>query len=401
MTPTSPRYKWYLVTLSALTIAFSVGAPAVSLAVLFQEIIADLRLDLVQTGLLWSIGSLPAIFISPLSGALIDRFGPKRVMLVGLFLLALTAGMRGLATDFTSLLLIILVVGGLVPPVMNSTFKVCGLWFPHQQLGLANGLLAVGMALGGLLGALLSATIISPWLGGWRNVMYFYGALAMLFCLPWYFSQPEKAAATDSPQLPTVSMRDAFAHVIRLKNVWLLGITLMGIGGCMQGMTGYLALYLRGLQWEAASADGALSLLSAVSMISILPLALLSDRLGNRKMLALGMILVLAITTGLLAPGIGPLVWGSLILGGMVRDSSASQVLTMVIETEGVGPLYAGTAAGFVTLLLFIGNLLSPPIGNHLAQISPGLPFVFWAGLAVMGLVSLAFAKGRTTTQPA
>jgi hypothetical protein len=44
-------------------------------------------------------------------------------------------------------------------------------------------------------------------------------------------------------------------------------------------------------------------------------------------------------------------------------------------------------------LFFFVGNLFSPPIGNRLAEIFPGLPFVFWAALVALGLVSLAFAK--------
>jgi hypothetical protein len=58
-----------------------------------------------------------------------------------------------------------------------------------------------------------------------------------------------------------------------------------------------------------------------------------------------------------------------------------------------VGPLYAGSASGFVFFFFFVGSLLSPPIGNKLAGIAPGLPFLFWAGLAAVGIVSTAWVK--------
>src|SRR5512140_99886 len=242
-----PNYKWYILILASLTGAFAIGAPAMCLAVLFNEISADLHLTLVQMAWLWSIGSLPAIFTSPLCGALDDRFGPKRVMLAGTFLVALAAGLRGFATSFLSMLLIIILIGILLPMITMSAFKICGLWFPPRQLGLANGILTMGLSLGFLLGSLLSATVLSPWLGGWRNVIFFYGGVAMLFCIPWYFVLHRPDPVVEGPvQKNSVPMRTALTHIVRLKNIWLLGITMLGIAGCMQGVSGYLSLYLRG-----------------------------------------------------------------------------------------------------------------------------------------------------------
>lgn len=404
------KYKWSILILAALTGAFVIGAPATSLAVLFKEIAADLHLNLVQTGWIWSIGSLAAIFTSPLSGAIDDRFGPKWVILVGTILVGLTAGMRGLATSFASLLLIILLVGGLVPLVTTSTYKICGIWFPHRQLGVANGILAMGMALGALIGSLLSATVLSPWLGGWRHVMFLYSALAILFCVPWYFTRPAPApernrgsgispdptsrgAGRGATEPGTVPVRQALARIVKLKNVWLLGITFLGISGCVQGLGGYLPLYLRGLGWPGAGADGALAFLNLMSMIFILPITFWSDRLGARKQLLVVMVALIAVGTGVLSVANGWVVWGAIALVGMVRDGSTALLITMVIETDGVGPVYAGTATGLVMFFFFVGNLLSPPIGNRLADVFPGLPFVFWAGLVALGIVSLVFAK--------
>ncbi len=392
-----PNYKWYILILSALTSTFVIGVPAVSLAVLFGEIIGDLHLNLVQVGLIWSIGSLPAIFTSPLSGAIIDRFGPKRVMLAGVFLVALTAGLRGVATSFGTLLGIIVVVGGLVPLVINSAYKLCGVWFPHQQLGRANSILSMGMGLGSLLGALLSATVVSPWLGGWRQVMFFYGVLAALFCIPWAYARPAPESDEGKPGRPAaIPMWQALTHIAKLKNIWLLGITLLGISGCMQGLSGYLSLYLKNLGWPAVQADGALSLISATGLIFILPIGWLSDRLSERKKMLFVVLPLMAVGTGLLSVASGWLVWAAIILTGMVNTGATALLLALVIETEGVGPLYAGTAVGFVMFFFQLGNFLSPPMGNQLADVAPGLPFLFWAGLVVIGILSLNFEKNAT-----
>jgi MFS family permease len=397
----SPRYRWYLLGLSALTVAIVIGIPSMSLSVLFQEISSELELSLVQVGWIWSIGSLPAIVTGFFCGAVIDRFGPKRVMIAGIILVSLSAGARGLAGSFLALIVIILVVGTLVPLVSMSGFKISGIYFPHRQLGLANGILSMGMALGLLLGSLLSASVFSPLLGGWRGVMIFYGALALILCLPWFFVQLNPThTREESKAAGEVPIRQALGHVAGIPNIWLLGIAFLGLGGCVQGISGYLPMYLRGIGWLGNAADGALSLFVAMSLICILPLAYLSDRLGSRKLILVGGLAVMAAGTLLLAAADGWIVWAAVALSGMMRDGSAALILTMAVETEGVGPRYAGTATGLTMTFFFLGNLISPPIGNKLAEIAPGAPFVFWAGVAVLGMISLLFVRSQSRRIP-
>jgi MFS family permease len=394
------NYRWLILVLTALTFAAIISGPGASLAVLFEEIAADLHLDLFQIGLIWGIGSLLAIFTGMISGALIDRFGPKRVLLAGILLVGSTTTLRGLAGNFTGLMLILLTAGGLVPLISTSGFKISGIRFPHRELGLANGILSMGMALGLVLGSLLGATVLSPWLGNWRNVMFFFGALAVPFAGLWLFLDPVPGKITGAVEVPAIPMRQALSHIVRRKELWLLGLTFLGIGGCQQGMAGYLALYLRGIGWPGATADAAVSLIYVASLLLILPIGLLSDRLGSRKTVLLGALVAMAAGSGLLSAAAGWAVWAAVVLAGMTRDGSAALVLTMAVETEDVGPAYAGTATGFVMTFFFLGNLISPPIGNTLAEIAPGAPFVFWAGSAALGIISLLFIRSRSHMLP-
>jgi cyanate permease len=380
--------------LTALTGTFAIAAPFMSMSVLFNEISTDLHLNLVQVGLAWSIGSLPAVFVGLLSGAINDRFGPKRVIMIASILIGIAGALRGLSRDFPSLLAAVILFGMLSPVISTAAFKICRLWFPNRQLALANGAFSMGMALGFFLSSLFSATVLSSWLGGWRPVMFFYGILAVLLFIPWYFAPAgPRAVGTGVTTMETVPMRKAISHVIKLKNVWLLGIALMAMSGCMQGVTGYIPLYLRGLGWPALHADGAQSLFHLLSMSFVLPIAIWSDRLKARKALLSALMVVIVVGGGLLAVAQGPLIWGAIALMGLVRDASMALIMTMVIEVEGVGPTYAGSASGFAILFLSLGSLLAPPLGNSLADIAPSLPFAFWAGLTAAGLVSLWYVK--------
>src|SRR5690349_13513021 len=102
------NYKWYILTLSILTNMFVVAIPAMGMSVLAKEISEELSLDLVQVGIVWGVGSLPAILTSLLGGAVGDKVGPKRVLIVSSLLSGLLGAARGLAVDFLSLTIIVI-----------------------------------------------------------------------------------------------------------------------------------------------------------------------------------------------------------------------------------------------------------------------------------------------------
>ena len=389
-------YKWYLLALVVLTNMFVIAVPTMGMSVMSKEISNDLGLDLVQLGIVWGVGALPGIVTSLLGGMIGDKFGPKRVLIVGSLIGGVLGMARGFAFDFASITIIIVLLGAITPVVLMNGYKVIGQWFPSHQLGLANGLIAMGMALGFLLGSFFSATTLSPWLGGWRNVLIAYGVIGALFCIPWLFSQAASEKA--HPTSTGASIWKPLKHVAGLKNIWLLGLALFGVAGAIQGMLGYLPLYLRDMGWQPLHADGAPSAFHLVSMTFVLPFSLWSDRLGSRKRLILIANLAIVIGVGLLSFVSGGIIWAAVLLAGFMRDTFWAMITTMVIETRNVGPAFAGTATGFVMAFGSLNSFLAPPIGNSLASLWSGSPFAFWAALSVFGLIclSLVEAGGRS-----
>lgn len=399
--PTESSYRWYILALATVTNAMVVAAPAMCMSVLFDEISIELHLNLVQVGMIWGISALPGIVMMLVGGGAGDRFGPKRVLMFGAVLGGLTGAMRGLANNFYTLLIAMFLFGMFSSLITINSMKTCGVWFSKRQLGLASGVLSMGMALGFLLGSMLSATVLSPWLGGWRQVLYFYGIAAVLLCIPWYFTRSLPGFSVRAPVETGrhLSMQQMMAYVARIRNVWLFGLTILGINGGIQGLLGYLPLYLRGMNWPAASADGALAAFHMVSLICVIPIALGSDKLGTRKKVLIVATLLITAGTALLSVASGPVVWVAVIMAGMVRDGFMAVFMTAIIETEGVGATYAGTATGMVMVFSGLGGLLAPPIGNSFATIAPGLPFLFWAALTLASLLGMLAVKERSAHQ--
>jgi hypothetical protein len=60
---------------------------------------------------------------------------------------------------------------------------------------------------------------------------------------------------------------------------------------------------------------------------------------------------------------------------------------------KGVGSTYGGTAIGLASSLGMFGAFFAPPLGNSLADINLGLPFIFWAFLSALALPAFFFIK--------
>jgi MFS family permease len=359
--------------------------------VLFSEISDELGLSIVQIGTVWGLGSVAGIFSILTAGFLADRFGAKRILTIACLLAGVFGALRGISDNFAGLTVTSLLFGLAAEAVPVIVIKNASLWFHERGLGTAQGIITACVGGGMMLGAMLSATVLSPLLGGWRHVMFFYGAISVLAGIIWFLTVPEPVKTDSFNSAILRNPRETLSQVFRIRGVWLVALAMMGFAGCNKGLMGYLPIYLRDSGWTAAGADGALAALNGAGTVATIPLTLLSDKLGMRKTVLLPGLLITVISVGLLSAITGPAVWLLAILAGVFRDMVWAVAATMIVETGGVGPAYAGTAVGIVHSFTRVGYTFAPPAGNSFASIRPGLPFVFWAGLALLALVAFLF----------
>jgi len=390
------RYKWYILALGTSTHIFAVGMPRMCMPVLFSEISEELGLSLVQVGIVWGILSLSGLLTGLIGGILGDRYGTKLTLAVACLMGGVFGGLRGLSNSFLILIATMFLFGFATSTSSLNTHKAAGVWFPKHQLGIANGILSTGMGIGVTLGSLVSATVLSPLLGSWRNVLFLYGAISIVIGLLWSLSKSEPGFPGSGSTTSRAPLRQSLSQVARIKEVWILAISEIFFSGCLQGMTGYLPLFLRGKGWTAAAADGALAAHSAAGMVGAIPISLLSDRIGSRKAVLIVAQLVTLIGVGLLVVVDGSMLWLVVISMGFFREALAAVMITLTMELEGVGEKYAGTALGLRASVSRIGGLFSPPLGNSFASIGAGLPFAFWSGLAAVSVAMISLIKERT-----
>ncbi|MGD1119597.1 MAG: MFS transporter, partial [Dehalococcoidales bacterium] len=227
-----PNYRWYILTLTMLTYGVIAGVERLCMPVLFKQISVDLHLSVTAVGTIWGMDPLAGIFIGLPAGLLADRFGVKRTITVVCILAGIFCALRGLSTNFFTMALTMFLFGFLAASAPSIVPKVTAVWFSGERLGLANGLLNVAWSLGSMVATLTSATILSPWLGGWRNVLFFFGAPAVVIGLLWLFTgkEPERSEVPGTAAVE-IPFKQALSHVIRIKEVWIIGIITLFLWG--------------------------------------------------------------------------------------------------------------------------------------------------------------------------
>jgi cyanate permease len=390
------REKWLVLTVATMTHLFVVAMPATAIPVLINEISRDLNMSLVQIGTMWAAGSFASLLMFLPGGVLGDRFGVVRTLGISTLLAGLALLLRGYATNYFMFIAATFSCSLFAALLPVNVHKTMGIYFHGKNLGMANGVVSMGMGIGATLGALLSATYLSPALGGWRNVMYLYGAVALVMTGFWWFiSRITQRNVSGDGEVQVTSILQTVKTVVRSRNVWLFSLIAIGRSIAVSGLVNYVALYLERFRgWPTASAAGALTVINAVSVVMVLPIALLSDRLRSRIAFVLPGLLIGILANILFASAADPLLWVLLVAIGIFQDGYAAVFITMVQESEGIGPRNSGTAIGLVFSLSNLAVAIFSPISYRLAEANPDNPFLFWAAMGTLSLVALPFLKG-------
>ena len=389
-------YRWVILAMVSLSGFITMGFPIAGLSALFSEIAASLDLDLIQIGVIWGVGMVMGIFTSFLGGSLIDYFGTRRALVFMCLAAGVCGALRGLAVDFWSLFLFSFLYGTLQPVLPLNFVKLNREWFASRQLGFAAGVMALGFALGAMLGSRFSATWLSPLLGGWRAVLIAFGLSSILLAILWAFVHPpdeqKPRQGLDLRQLLTKLRRVAGFRQLRV-----IALAVFGAVGLAQGVMGYVPTYLREIGWSAYDADSAIPVFFLASLIGVVPISHLSDRLGERRLVMIFATSMMTLGTLMMAFA-GSNYWAVILamaIGGLCFDSFMALMGASITEMPGLEIALVGSALGFNGMLQNLGGSMLPPLGNTLSVISLNAPFLLWAAAGLFATLALLSYRGR------
>jgi MFS family permease len=329
---------------------------------LMPSIAGELKLSHVASGVVWGMAPLGIAVASPLGGAFVDKYGPRRVATWAMLAGALACAARALAFDAVTLGVAMFAFGVHIGFVAPSIPKALSGHVDTHKLARAYGLALLAYTLGTALTVLTARTVIAPLLGGWRPTMVAAGAAMALTGLLWGWKVTDRTTLSRHASLRAVFALAANADLRRtaLMHFCLFGGYLALLGTLPRslmeaGLTApQMGLAVAG--WLVAAAAG-----NAVGPI-------LSDRLGQRRPFILAGAALAAVSLGLLAlhpTGPALVLLGVAALGG---GCFAPLLLTLPLELSGVGPQKAGAAIGLLMLVGQAGGFLLPILTGAASQ---------------------------------
>jgi MFS family permease len=403
-------YGWVMVVVTTLIL---IGAHGVRSApgAMILPMQGETGWSLSVLSLAVSAGLLLFGLTAPFSGALMDRFGPRKMVIVGLLLVVTSLVASARMTAQWQLFLywgVLSGIGtGLIGTVLNAT--VANRWFVTYR-GLVLGIFGGATSAGQLIFLpLLMQMVLSI---GWRSsIMVLAGIMAVLLIpvfllmrddpadmgLRPYGAPPELTPAAAPAK---VSMMATMQHAARTAEFWILAGTFFVCGFTSTGLIGtHLIPYAVDCGIAEITAAGMLALMGAMNIVGTISSGWLTDRYDPRKLLAIyygfrGLSL-------LLLPWINTpagLAFFAILFG---LDYIATIPPTVSLVADTFGRRQVGTVYGWVFCAHHIGAAIAAWLGGVTREAvgSYGIAF-FAAGVLAVLAAMLALRMQRRVLVP-
>lgn len=404
------KAPWYFLLLLILSGEAVFVLPFVLARVFRPTVLETFGLDNVQLGLCYSAYGSVALLSYLLGGPMADRFPPRKLIAISLWMTAL----GGLVyASFPSYLVLRMLYGywGFTTIFLfwAPMIKATRMWGGSSSQGKAFGFLDGGR---GLVGALVSAVGVAvfAWFitgevaeaspaenqAAFKYVIYFSTALITLVgVFVWLFMKTgedsERTIVVEKIALPEI------VQVLRLPSVWLLMIIIL-CAYVGYKVTDVLSLYAQEVMQydQVASAQVGTFLLFVRPFVGVL-IGIIADRTQTTFWLVMSFVVM----------ALGSLLFG---LGLVTASSTAIFFLSILIVSTGVYATRAlyyavmpngriplvltGTAVGLISLVGYTPDIFAGPLIGYFLDGTPGISGhqqVFWM-LMVFAMVGGAAA---------
>lgn len=404
-------HGWNIVAVCILSQVAANGLTYNAFSLFLRDWSKELHTPISRLQLAVAFMVLPAAVISPMVGALADKYPARRLFVCGLLGMSLFY----LAMSTVTAAWQLLALYGLLAPLsltLSTAVPANALisrWFV-RRIGLALGLSAFGIGMAGVLLPPLVAAILPT--VGWRMIWRGGGLLIALLIIPLvalvirnrpterdglYYLSSDGTAPRPNAHVSGVGQL-SWRAVAGRKNFWLLVaiyLPIMGLyGGCGQNLAPYAASH--GLGQQAAGL--LISVLSLSHVVSTLVLGLLSDRFGNRLPFA-GLALVMVVGAAVLAFGAGlpTIIMGCALIG------AGGGVFTLLAAAISVEFGAEGVGRAFGLCMFFLPVMALTPFLVAKTQESTGSYVPALMGLTVLVIIAGALSlllRERRRGQP-
>jgi MFS family permease len=162
----------------------------------------------------------------PLAGWASERIGAYRTMAIGLAIWSLATLLTGFASGFAMLFALRLALGVGESVAFPCSSKIIAEHVPPARLGLVNSLMTQGVSFGPAFGIFFGGILMGAF--GWRQVFLLFGALSLLWLVPWIAATRRHSRDYHAAR-PTAARPLSFWAILRRRELW--GLTLAHVSG--------------------------------------------------------------------------------------------------------------------------------------------------------------------------
>jgi MFS family permease len=324
-----------------------------------------------------------------IAGWMVDRFGPRRLMMTGILL----AGLALVGLGSISSLGMFYVFY-----VFNALGYVCGGPLPNQVLlsrwfdksrGKAMGIAYLGIGLGGALSPWISHLLVERF--GWQTALKLLGVLIIAVAFPMAFLVKEPSAQRSISARETSGVQDAFKRAALYLLIAASMCSIAAVSGTQQNLKLFLSL---DQHYSQAASTRILSLVLAFSMVGRLLMGWLADRFPIKYVMLLIYALVAAAIPFLFLTSAGAPMYAFAVLFGIGLGGDYMIIPLMTAEIFGLQIL--GTLLGVILTADGVAEAVSPWLVGHLRDVTGSYTagFSLLVAMALLGAgIAMALPK--------
>jgi MFS family permease len=400
-------YGWRMVGLVSLIRVVGGGLHQFGFTVFFLPISQDLGLSRAATSLAFSLSRAQGAIEAPLVGHLIDRYGPRPIIVTAVFLAGVGYILLSWVNSYASFLTVYLGVICLafVAGFVHSPLVVANNWFIRQRARAMTVISAAVPVGGALISPLLAVGVASI---GWRWAAFASGCIFLTVCLPLSFRlkrSPESMGMLPDGEDPLGSADVNFSaeaanlgapadvtsrQAMKTWIFWLLVLSMTARVTCYSTATVH---FVPLMVWKGLSEAAAASLLGAFAFINLVAhfvLGWVADRVNKPKLLAICHLLPALSVPALLA---GSDYWQLLLFTSTFTFLDASFPIVWATVGDFFGRRNFATIRGMMSFFYMWGSFAGPIMAGAIYDRTQSYFMVLWIllGLLVFATLSVLF----------
>lgn len=399
-------YGWWIVAACFLSWMLIGGTVILGFTAFFEPIADDFGWSYTHISLAASLRGVESGLLSPFAGFFFDRWGPRKIMIVGTVItclgLILLSYINSLGMFYFGFLLVAIGMTGSSPAVAMPTMVN---WF-RKKLGLATGIAGCGFAFGGLLIPII-VKLIDVY--DWRTTFFILGITTLVLGIPFamvfrrspeqYGYQPDGARDTvkPSPDESGISSKTARKNTgamqaLKTRPFWHITLCMITMYLATVTISVHIIPYLTSVGFTRSNASMVATIVPIVSAIGRLGSGWLSDRF-NKKLVTIGFLSAMLF-------GILPLIYLSsevmwllvpfVLLFGFAWGGHNTLRVTMMseyYERSSFGAIF-GLLMGIITVSGLGGPVFAGWVFDNMANYQ--VAWIILAGLIFLGMLAIA-----------